>query len=64
VGSATSNKTLSKNRALTVRNYLIKQGVAQERLEYTGYGMEQPIAPNNTNAGRAENRRVELKILE
>lgn len=64
VGSATSNKTLSKNRALTVRNYLIKQGVAQDRLEYTGYGMEQPIAPNNTNAGRAENRRVELKILE
>ncbi|PZX13064.1 WD40 repeat protein [Breznakibacter xylanolyticus] len=64
VGSAASNKKLSKERALTVRNYIIKKGITQDRLEYEGYGLEQPIADNKTEAGRAENRRVEIKILD
>jgi outer membrane protein OmpA-like peptidoglycan-associated protein len=64
VGSAATNKTLSKNRALTVRNYLISQGIAGERVMYEGYGFDRPIAPNNTEAGRAANRRVEIEILD
>ena len=63
-GSAATNKTLSKNRALSVRNYLISQGIAGERVEYNGYGFDRPIAPNNTEEGRAANRRVEIEILD
>ena len=63
-GSATTNKTLSKNRALSVRNYLISQGIAGERVEYNGYGFDRPIAPNTTPEGRAANRRVEIEILD
>ena len=63
-GSAALNKTLSRNRALTVRNYLISQGIAGERVEYEGYGFDRPIAPNNTEEGRAANRRVEIEILD
>lgn len=63
-GSATVNKTLSRNRALTVRNYLIAQGIAGERVEYNGYGFDRPIAPNDTAEGRAANRRVEIEILD
>ena len=64
VGSATTNKTLSKNRALSVRNYLISKGIAKERVNYEGYGFERPIAPNDTEKGRAANRRVEVEILK
>ena len=63
-GSAAVNKTLSRNRALTVRNYLISQGIAGERVEYNGYGFDRPIAPNNTEEGRTANRRVEIEILD
>ncbi|MDR1673382.1 MAG: OmpA family protein [Bacteroidales bacterium] len=63
VGSAATNKKLSKNRALSVRNYLISQGITGERVEYEGYGFERPIAPNDTEEGRAANRRVEIEIL-
>jgi len=64
VGSAASNRTLSRNRALSVRNYLISQGITAERVEYNGYGFDRPIAPNNTEEGRAANRRVEIEILD
>jgi len=63
-GSAATNKTLSRNRALSVRNYLISQGITGERVVYEGYGFDRPIAPNNTVAGRAANRRVEIEILD
>ena len=63
-GSAATNKTLSKNRALSVRTYLINQGISGERVLYEGYGFDRPIAPNTTAAGRAENRRVEIEILD
>ena len=63
-GSAATNKTLSKNRALSVRDYLISQGIARERVLYEGYGFDRPIAPNTTVAGRAANRRVEIEILD
>ena len=45
-------------------NYLINKGVEQERVEYEGYGFDQPIAPNTTAEGRAQNRRVEIKVLD
>jgi len=64
VGTAASNKTLSKSRALSVRTYLIQQGIAGERVNYEGYGFDSPIAPNNTAEGRAANRRVEIEILD
>ncbi len=64
VGSAAVNKKISKARALTVRNYLVSKGVIEERLTYVGYGLDQPIANNNTTEGRAQNRRVEIKVIE
>jgi outer membrane protein OmpA-like peptidoglycan-associated protein/tetratricopeptide (TPR) repeat protein len=63
VGSASINKRISKMRALAVRNYIISRGVEADRIEYQGYGFDQPIAPNTTVEGRAANRRVEVKIL-
>ena len=64
VGSASINKKLSKARALSVRNYLLSRGVEEDRVEFAGYGFDQPIADNSTKEGRAQNRRVEIKVLE
>ncbi len=63
-GPAGYNKKLSGQRANSVRNYLIMQGVADNMLTAKGYGEDHPIADNNTAAGRAENRRVELRMVE
>lgn len=62
-GSATYNQTLSENRAKAVVDYLISKGIVASRLEYKGYGLQQPIAPNETDEGRQLNRRTEFKIL-
>ena len=62
-GSETYNETLSDNRAKSVRQYFIEQGIAADRLESKGYGEVQPIATNDTDEGRAKNRRVMLKVL-
>lgn len=64
VGNAAMNKKLSKARAKTVRDYLIKKGVAEDRIDFEGYGMEQPVESNATKAGREKNRRVEVKVLD
>ena len=58
--SAEYNRDLSQRRAASVREYLIKKGVAPERLEARGFGEDRPIESNATNAGRATNRRVEF----
>jgi OOP family OmpA-OmpF porin len=63
-GKAEANRLLSQNRALTVRDYLVKKGVARDHLTAVGLGQENPIADNGTPAGRATNRRVELKLAE
>lgn len=63
VGSAADNKTLSSNRANSVKGYLASKGILATRIETKGYGAEQPIATNETPEGRAQNRRVELKVL-
>ncbi len=61
-GSAAINKRLSQRRANTVMIYLIRKGVNAGNLSAVGYGEKNPIATNETAAGRATNRRVELKI--
>ncbi len=58
VGPAEYNLKLSQRRAEAVRRYLIDKGIAPERLIAKGYGESHPIAPNDTAAGRAQNRRV------
>ncbi|MBN2485584.1 MAG: OmpA family protein [Bacteroidales bacterium] len=63
VGSDKANLKLSEERAKSVVNYLISQGISYERLSYKGYGESMPIAPNTTDEGKARNRRVEFKIL-
>lgn len=63
-GSASLNKKLSKARALSVKRYLESQDINPDRIEYEGYGFDQPIAPNTTVEGRAQNRRVEIKVIE
>ncbi len=63
-GAAAYNLSLSKRRAASVVKYLVDKGVSAELLESEGFGLEKPIAPNDTEAGRAKNRRVEFKILK
>ncbi|WP_234408331.1 OmpA family protein [Marinilabilia salmonicolor] len=60
-GSASLNKRLSKSRALSVKRYLEGQGIAPERIDYEGYGFDQPIAPNTTAEGRHSTEEWRLK---
>jgi OOP family OmpA-OmpF porin len=59
-GSPASNKILSEERAKSVVTAIVSQGIAVERLSSSGYGQDKPIGDNNTEEGRARNRRVEL----
>jgi outer membrane protein OmpA-like peptidoglycan-associated protein/tetratricopeptide (TPR) repeat protein len=64
VGSQSFNQKLSENRAKSVVEYLVnKKGIAADRLTYVGYGFQQPIATNDTEEGRQQNRRTEFKII-
>ncbi len=63
MGSSTYNLTLSENRAKSVANYLIQNGIAEDRLTYKGYGDIRPIASNDSEEGKATNRRTEFTIL-
>lgn len=63
-GSASSNERLSKKRAEAVKQYFVSKGIAAERLTAVGYGEAQPKAPNSTRAGRAQNRRIEFKLID
>lgn len=60
VGTDSDNLTLSQNRAKSVQDYLIKEGIAADRLSYKGFGESQPIDTNDTEAGRKNNRRTEF----
>lgn len=61
-GDDNYNLQLSQRRALSVANYLNAQGVDSRRFAVTGYGETQPVASNATEAGRAQNRRVEIQL--
>lgn len=61
-GAESYNKDLSKNRAKGVYDYLLANGLKTLSIQYVGYGSSQPVASNDTAAGRAANRRVELLI--
>jgi outer membrane protein OmpA-like peptidoglycan-associated protein len=63
VGAEAQNQTLSQQRAETVKTYLESKGVEAARLVAVGFGATRPIADNNTETGRAQNRRVELRVL-
>jgi outer membrane protein OmpA-like peptidoglycan-associated protein len=58
--TAAHNQTLSEQRAKSVQDYLTGKGVAASRLSTVGYGQTRPVAGNETELGRAQNRRVEL----
>jgi outer membrane protein OmpA-like peptidoglycan-associated protein len=64
VGSDESNQQLSENRAKAVYNYLIEKGIEKDRISYKGFGETQPVATNETEAGRSQNRRTEFFILK
>ena len=63
-GTDAINNPLSVNRAASTRNYLVSQGITAKRIHIDGRGSYEPIAPNDTVAGRAQNRRVEIYMFE
>jgi OOP family OmpA-OmpF porin len=63
-GSDALNQTLSENRAGAVKNYLIEKGIASSRLSSVGFGESKPIDTNKTKAGKANNRRTEVKLVK
>ena len=62
-GSDAINNPLSQKRAESVYNYLLSKGVSGNRIQSQGFGSSQPVADNNTSAGKSQNRRVEVYIL-
>ncbi len=64
VGNDESNLMLSQKRAASVVSYLLGKGIASSRLDSAGFGETQPVAPNETDEGRALNRRVEFVIIK
>jgi OOP family OmpA-OmpF porin len=60
VGSEGYNQRLSERRARAVRDYMVAEGIAADRITTKGWGKSKPVATNDTAEGRAENRRVEI----
>lgn len=63
VGKDEDNQILSENRAKAVKSYLVENDISEARIQYKGYGETQPIDTNDTEEGRARNRRTEFKVL-
>jgi outer membrane protein OmpA-like peptidoglycan-associated protein len=63
-GSVADNLKLSRDRAAAVRGYLIGKGIGAGRIEAVGYGEAKPVAGNETEAGKARNRRTEVRVIE
>jgi OmpA-OmpF porin, OOP family len=63
-GQIEHNQKLSERRATTVRDYLLKRGVGDDRMKVVGYGESSPIADNSTKEGRALNRRVVMRRMD
>ena len=64
IGSEEMNKKLSESRAKEVYKYLIYSGIDENRMKFTGYGFSKPISSNETDEGRALNRRTEFRIIK
>jgi OOP family OmpA-OmpF porin len=64
IGSAKYNQALSERRAQAVKDYLVNKGITADRLMPVGYGLTRPIASNDTEDGRAKNRRVQLTPIQ
>lgn len=62
-GNPTRNMWLSLERAKAVKTYLVGRGIDESRIQTIGHGSEEPVADNDTEEGRAKNRRIELRIL-
>lgn len=63
IGGMDYNQKLSEQRAKSVVDYLINKGINEKRLQYKGYGNQEPISENKTKQGRAKNRRIEIQII-
>ncbi|MGM0613216.1 MAG: OmpA family protein [Bacteroidota bacterium] len=63
-GDEAYNEELSENRAKAVYDYLVKHGISEDRLSYKGFGESRPIADNDTEEGRAQNRRTEFEVIQ
>jgi outer membrane protein OmpA-like peptidoglycan-associated protein len=63
-GSDATNMKLSTDRAKTVYDFLLTQGIAPSRMKYQGFGPANPVAPNDTEANRSKNRRVEVVLTQ
>lgn len=63
-GDAAVNKKISDERANVAKNELVKMGIDAKRLDAEGYGAEHPIASNDTPEGRAQNRRIDIRVME
>jgi len=63
-GAPDANQRLSLDRANTVKQMLVSSGIGPERIATNGYGQDRPIAPNDTEEGRARNRRTELTVTQ
>ena len=64
IASKEYNQKLSEKRADAVSDYIIKKGIAADRVSKKGFGLKKPIAPNNSKEGRAKNRRVQLMPIK
>jgi OmpA-OmpF porin, OOP family len=62
-GTVGFNQSLSKNRAKAVADALVKTGIPMARLQVAGFGPAKPVAPNNTEAGKLQNRRIEFTVI-
>ena len=63
VGDRRLNQALSENRAKIITNYLVRQGIPEDRLRFNGYGDTRPAAPNDSEENKRKNRRVEFVVL-
>jgi outer membrane protein OmpA-like peptidoglycan-associated protein len=63
-GEAAFNRSLSYKRVTSCKNYVVSKGVDPGRIIAVGYGPDRPVAPNDTEAGRVKNRRVEMRVMK